>query len=505
MGFGDAITGVKVSSDSDADALLFATPTVLKPGDADRVTTWGKDGTLNRQIVTQLRKITEDFREVDIDWTFGREQEFTFRSLSNIDQEALRDRKITALTPLLDERMQQEGIGSPGRLALIRAFAQMPLQEVCMTELHLRLRDELEPRFGKGAKGFYDPQGVMEASTRPTDPVGDVIRWHKFTRTLQGLAEEYDYALVYYKRDITFKATDRATGQPVFATSTDAELDNRAAPMAGGILRAVYDALPCLIKELQITDHIQHIDMGHGRHHAIRSQNDRLEMRTNHNPMAGAHPALENLLVLAGALYGLAQQQTPAASDRMIPCEYGDKTLFTAPNAKLFFLTELLNAAAIRPDGALRLPNARLVMKYSRYLEKELQLKAQASLSAWINTVKVTPQGIQWPDATAISTAPEVLTRELAKITHGTQTRRLRSSGYIADQGLGETSSDQAGRTTRMLAAIRVMGQSDVLNTTLGKDLTGQIVQAFTKRYEVTPAPPRRPAAGGAPLDQPVC
>jgi hypothetical protein len=498
------MTGGKVTTDGGADALLFVPPTVLKPGDADRVATWGKDGVLNRQIVAQLRALTADFREDGIDWTFGREQEFTFRSLGNIDQEALRNRKITALTPLLDERMQQEGIDAPGRLALTRAFTKMPLQEVCMTELHLRLKDELEPRFGKGAKGFYDPQGVLEASTRPTDPVGDVSRWHKFTRTLQGLAEEYDYALVYYKRDITFKATDRATGQPVFATSTDADLDGRAAPMAGGILRAVYDALPCLIKELQITDHIQHIDMGHGRHHAIRSQNDRLEMRTNHNPMAGAHPALENLLVLAGARYGLAQQQEPATSTRMIPCEYGDKTVFTASNTKLFFLTELLNAAEVKMDGTLRLPNARLVMKYSRYLEKELQLKAQASVSAWINSVKVTSQGIQWPDVAAISTAPELLSRELAKITHGAQTRRLKSSGYIADQGLGATPVDQVGRATRMLAAIAVMGRSDVLNTTLGQDLTGQIVQAFAARYEQPPAPTRRPATGSAPLDRPA-
>lgn len=486
------------ATDQTADALLFATPTVLARGEENRILTWGRDGALNRQIVAHLQSQTAIFRAMGIDWTFGREQEFTLRSLGNRNSEQLRAQKIADLTAPLDERLMQAGIAAPGRQALIRAFQKMPLQEVFMTELHLKLPDDLEPRFGRGAHGFYDPQGVLEVSTKPADPVGDVVRWHRLQRGLQALAAEYDYNVAYYKRDITVQAADRQTGLPVFATGANAAIDRRAVPMAQGILRVVHDALPIFMKALQITDQIQQIDMGYGRHHALRSRQDRLELRTNHNPLAGEHPALENALLLAGAQYGLGQK----SGEGLAPCAYQDKTVFTATGSKLFFLTELLNAAEIGPQGNLRLPTMREAMKYAPYLTKELHQREGASVASWISQIRITPEGVQWPSVNSLSTDPARLERDLRHIHYGAKTRRLVSQGYKSDPIFDHEQEAVAGRASRLLPVVGVMAQSPVLHTVYGADFAATLAQPFIERH--APATARRPGGSQNRLDTPV-
>ncbi len=486
------------TTDKTTDALLFTTPTTFGRGEENRILTWGHDGALNRQIVAHLQAQTAIFGAMGIGWTFGREQEFTLRSLGNRDPETLRVQKIADLSAPLDQRLTQAGIAAPGRQALTRAFQKMPLQDVFMTELHLKLPDDLEPRFGRGARGFYDPQGVLEVSTRPADPVGDVVRWHRLQRGLQALAAEYDYNVTYYKRDITVQATDKQTGQPIFATGADAATDRRAVPMAQGILRVVHDALPVFMKPLQITDHIQQIDMGYGRHHALRSRQDRLELRTNHNPLAGAHPALENALLLAGAQYGLGQK----ADAGLAPCAYQNKTVFTAPGDKLFFLTELLNGAEVTPQGHLRLPTMREAMKYAPYLTKELQQREGASIASWISQVKITPEGVQWPSVTALSNDPARLERDLRHIHYGAKTRRLVSQGYTSDPSFDHQQDTAADRANRMLQAVRVMAQSPVLHTVYGAAFAASLAQPFIERH--APATARRPGGNPNRLDEPV-
>lgn len=489
----------------DAEQMLFTTPTALGRDEENRIPTWGADGGLNRQIVAHLQAAAALFRASGIDWTFGREQEFTLRALGNRDGETFRTQKIAELTPPLERRLEQEGIAAPGRQTLVRAFEKMPLQDVFMTELHLRLSQDLEPRFGRGARGFYDPQGVLEVSTRPADPVGDVVRWHRLQRELQNLAADYDFSVTYFKRDITFQATDTKTGQPIFSTTPDQPADRRAVPLAQGILRVVHEALPIFMKPMQITDHIQQIDMGYGRHHALRSRHDRLELRTNHNPLAGSHPALENLLLLAGARYGLGQKAD--AANVLAPCAFQEKTVFTAPGDKLFFLTELLNAAELTPQGTLRLPTMREAMKYAPYLDKEVQRRDGASVAGWISQVKITPEGVQWPPAADLSTEPERLQRELSRVEYGAKTRRLVSHGYTADQGIGETPHNTvAGRTARLLQAVDTMAQSPVLHTVFGADFATELAQSFVQRY--APAPANKPQRGAnsnrGRLDTPV-
>ena len=491
----------------EPDALLFVPPVDVKQSGADRFVTWGHDGALNLQIVGQLQTVVTNFAQSGIRWTFGREQEFTLRPLGRIDQEALRTKKVATLTPMLDARLEAENIGRPVRSAMLAVFDKMSLQDVFMTELHLRLKDSLEPRFGKGSRGFYDPQGVLEASTRPADPVTDVVRWHHFNHSLQRQAEEYDFSVAYYKRDITFKAVDAATGKPLFQTQGNiADADQRGAPMAASILRTVYEALPVFMKPLQITDQIQQIDMGYGRHHAIRSQSDRLEMRTNHNPMAGSHPALENLLILGGAYHGLTQHKTPDYVLTVKPVTYGEKTVFAAPNTRLFFLQEMLNAAEVDTSGQLRLPGLRLFMKYEPYLRKELHLPESHKLPGWINRVRVTPEGIQWPNTAEISSDPAALTHNLAKISYGGKVARLQCPGYAAEQGLGLTSDINEGRRLRMAAAVEIMARSKILPNVLGPELSTQITDAFTQRYPtVSPSAPQRHASSSKPsLDAPV-
>lgn len=491
----------------EPESLLFVPPVDVKQSGTDRFVTWGPEGALNRKIVDQLQTLVTTFAQSGIAWTFGREQEFTLRPMGRIDAEALRAEKVAMLTPLLDARMEEEKLGPPVRTAMLKAFAAMPLQDVFMTELHLRLKDTLEPRFGKGARGFYDPQGVLEASTKPADPVTDVARWHKFNHALQKLAEAYDFSIAYYKRDITFKAVDAATGKPLFQTQGDvADADRRGAPMAASILRTVYEALPVFMKPLQITDQIQQIDMGYGRHHAIRSRDDRLEMRTNHNPMAGSHPALENCLILGGAYHGLTEYKTPDYALTVKPAAYGAKEVFTAPNAKLFFLQEMLNAADVGATGQLRMPGLRLFMKYEPYLRKEMSLQDSSKLPGWINRVRVTPEGILWPDAADISSDPASLTHNLAKIGYGAKVPRLQCPGYTAEQGLGLTTDINAGRRLRMAAAVEVMARSKILPNALGPELADEIADAFIRRYPpVAPsAPPRQTGGAKPPLDTPV-
>lgn len=493
---------VKRELTAATDPALFIAPIV---GGSDRIPTWGADGGLNRQIVTKLQDMVTGFKQAGIDWTFGREQEFTLRPLGRIDQEAFRKSKVEAITPALEQRMIERKIDAPGRTMLLNAFAKMPLQEVFMTDLHLRLKDDLEPRFGKGASGFYDPQGVLEASTKPSDPVGDVARWHKFTRTLQELATEYDYGIAYYKRDITFKATDSKTGKPLFQTSAAEGPDPRGPQMAAGIQRVAFDALPVFMKPLQVSDHIHQIDTGYGRHHAIRSQQDRLEMRTNHNPMAGAHPALENLLILAGAQFGLSQ---PNAD--LKPVTYAPKTVFTVPH-KLFFLGELLNASTVQPEGGLRLPSMRLYMKYHQYLTKELALRDDAHLLGWLGKAKVGSQGITWPPAAEVSNNPAALAKDLAKVTYGTTVQRLHSTGYLSDHhGGGDTADINASRRVRMQTALGVMAQSAILPAMLGQSLSNEINGAHKLLHAPLPAsgpaPERRDNNDArAGLDSPVC
>ena len=486
----------------DADQLLFTTPNLLVGSEKNRIPTWGADGGLNRQIVAHLQAVTATFKAADIGWTFGREQEFTLRALGNHDAETFRAQKITALTPVLDVRLQQEGIAPPGRQTLERAFQKMSLQDVFMTELHLKLPNDLEPRFGRGVRGFYDPQGVLEVSTRPADPVGDVMRWHRLQRGLQSLAADYDFAVTYFKRDVTFQATDLKSGQPIFATTPNTPEDRRAVPLAQGILRVMHEALPVFMKPMQVTDHIHQIDLGYGRHHALRSRHDRLELRTNHNPMAGSHPALENLLLLAGARYGLGQK--PDTANRLAPCAFQEKVVFTAPGDKLFFLTELLNVAEITPQGTLRLPTMREAMKYAPYLKKEVQQREGVSVSGWISQIRVTPEGVQWPPAENLSTDPVRLQRELGRIHYGDKTRRLVSTGYTSDQGIGDSPNTVEGRTARLMQAVSAMGQSPVLHTVFGPDFAAGLAQAFVQHYAPEPAAaPQRGTIRGR-LDTPV-
>lgn len=486
------------AKEQTADALLFATPTALARGEENRILTWGQDGALNRQIVAHLQSQTAIFFAMGINWTFGREQEFTLRSLGNRDPDQLRAQKIAELTAPLDQRLMQVGIAAPGRQTLTRAFQKMPLQDVFMTELHLKLPDDLEPRFGRGTHGFYDPQGVLEVSTKPADPVGDVVRWHRLQRGLQALAAEYDYNVAYYKRDITVQAMDRQTGLPVFATGADAAIDRRAVPMAQGILRVVHDALPIFMKAFQITDQIQQIDMGFGRHHALRSRQDRLELRTNHNPLAGEHPVLENALLLAGAQYGLGQK----SGEGLAPCAYQDKTVFTAPGSKLFFLTELLNAAEVGPEGHLRLPTMREAMKYAPYLARELHQQAGSSVASWISQVRITPEGVKWPSVESLSTDPTRLERDLRQVQYGAKTRRLVSLGYKSDPTFDHRQEAVTGRTNRLLPAIDTMAQSPVLHAIYGADFAATLAHPFLERH--APATARRPGGSQNRLDTPV-
>jgi hypothetical protein len=257
--------------------------------------------------------------------------------------------------------------------------------------------------------------------------------------------------------------------------------------MAEGILRVLHDATPCFVKKKQITDHLNsdRIDMGYGRHHAIRSRDGRLEMRTNHNPVAGSHPALENLLILSGAQYGLSRHRTPDYGKTIAPCAYGDKTLFSGNSGKLFFLEELLNSLPVGPEHSVSVPSTRLLMKYRPYLEKEMHLKEDAELSSWLRKIHVTPEGIAWPPAEDIARDPTSLRRELAKIHYGEQVRRLKSMGYVMDLNIEHTADPERDRQEIMRSAIGLMQQSDILPSMLGKALGNDIVSAFARQYDI--------------------
>lgn len=474
------------------DDILFQPPIPVVKGEGQRIPTWGENGDLNRRIVAKLAAITETSREAGVDWTIGREQEFTLIRSRALDYDALRDAKLKEIAPKLEKRLEREKLMPLTHQTFMQNFAAASLDEVFMTDLHLRLDGILQPRFGKGKKGFFDPQGVLEASTVPADPVKDVAQWHAFCNTLSDMAKEYGMSLAFYKRDITLRAADHATGEALFQPRDDG---GKGPHLAEGILRAVHDAMPVLMKKKYIADHVdgEKLDMGFGRQHAMRSRGELLELRTNHNPMAGSHPALENLVLLAGAQYGLSRHHGAAYKETMVEARFGDKTIFNSTQNKLFFLEELLNSAQVQENGQLKVPNARLAMKYNPYLQKELHLKEKATLGPWINKIRVEGGQIQWPPAEDISEKPDELRRELAKIHYGERVKVLESPGYTVAFGVGDSGDTQVDQKARMDAAVNLMHNSDLLNETLGAPLARDIVQALAKEHNVdVQAEPKR-------------
>jgi len=459
-------------------SLLFMTAINSK-----RIPSWGEQGTLNRQIIEKLNSLVTQLNTVK--WTFGREQEFYLKPNHDTDPNLLCQQKIEHLMPIFAQRLSEEGISESIQKSMISTFCQMPLQEVFMTDLHLQLKPILEPRFGRGIKGYYDPQGVFEVSTRPVDPITDVINSYIFYQKLDLLAYEYGYLIEYNKRDITFKAIDTLTGHSIFQSHDMQDTDSRGMHMADGILRIIYDCMPCFMKSTQISAYNGSIDMGGGRHNILRSMNDRLEIRTNHNPRMGSHTALENMLVLTGAYYGMLNHIHLMQETSAVACAHTRNTIFSSPNNKLFFLQELLNATDINTQGFLERPHVSLVKKYHSFLRKELALKTDADLFSWMSRINVTDQAIEWPNAEDISTNPEHLRHCLKKIKYGSTVCPLTSRGYQIN-----VASDNQHRLSESLHR---MNECIILRAELSEHFRTGLVEAFSRSYNIA-LNPTRPA-----------
>lgn len=465
----------------------FATP---REGTAPL--TWGENGELHEKVMQILMEKIALFHERGYDIVIGTEQEYTLPSRASESQEKeafFEGRKAAALQQLEDAGKHKERDELAGFTP--RDMLAFDLHEELAGGVMAKL-PIIQYRFGRGDNGkpYYDPHGVMEINTLPTDPADAVYNYHAALRTLQGLAAEYGFGEEYWKRDISFSMVDRRTGQNITDWAGGKE-DPRALRAAEGVRVMVADALPVFVKH-GVIDKMAGApaSIGPSRGDTIRADGGRFELRLNHNPLSGDHMALTMLLTLAGIEYGLYHNMTDHYRENVDKAEFVTKKQFDGPE-KFFFTREALNGSEVAEDGHLK-PKMKDVFVYSTqgYFAKEFSCKKEdMDMAGWVSEIRVTPDNqVEWPPATALFRGPEAASRQAeldavtAQFTYGREIRTISSPGRGTEIKFGEFSTEDFRYDTKA-AIIHKMAQSKPLIDTIGPALLSEICTAIATSH----------------------
>jgi hypothetical protein len=211
-----------------------------------------------------------------------------------------------------------------------------------------------------------------------------------------------------------------------------------------------------------------------------------MELRDDQNPLSHEHPALENLLLLAGAQYGLHYNREAHYKDNVSKAEFSSKRTFTG-DEKLFFTKEILNLASVGEDGKLVFENKnrlrRDLNKYMSFLTQELSLKPKedlslVALSKWFESLHLNAEqtAITPQDVSAVSADPARTEETLAGLHFGAEVHRIRNKdGYtvnLSDEKTGEPyypGSDDKQRYVHFMAESQLLKK--VLNPALFQDI----------------------------------
>ncbi len=467
--------------------------------------TWGENGELHERIMQMLREKTATFHERGYDVFIGTEQEYMlYPRPTGIKQAHLDEQKAQARQHLEEEgqlkkRDELEGFG-PRDMVAYDLHEELAAGQMAKTPI-------IQHRFGGGANGkpYYDPHKVMEINTLPTSPEDAVYNYHVALRTLQSLTAEYGLTEEYWKRDISISVVDRRTGQNITDWSAGNE-DPRALRFAEGVRFMVEDALPVFVKHSAIDKVLgTPLSIGPSRSDTIRADGGRLELRLNHNPMAGDHMALTMLLALAGMEYGLYHNMTDHYRKNVDSAEFVTKKQFDGPE-QFFFMREVLNGASVGDDGRLN-PRMKDVFVYNTqgYFAKELGCKTEdLDMGTWAGKIRVNPDNtIEWPPATVLFRTEDAASRQGAldavtsQFTYGREIRAVVSHGTGQDIEYGKYSTDDLRYDTKT-TALHAMAQSKPLLETIGPVLLGDICTAIAKSYPYKTKPEHMPEVAGA-------